>query len=199
MVGFCNGLGIVIGVAQFNIFKEAGAAANHDGGHRSLMEIGGAFAPFTNGLPWVDPVMGGWMTFHIIITVATYIIVSRKTNLIPGSLAGIIVSTVLEWALVRQIGFETNTVADLASVAGSFPVPVWVDTKYDYKSMMPPLTGKVISEIWVTSLTVAAIGLLESLLTLQIIDELTKTKGNSNREAFGQGLGNFLCGMFGGK
>lgn len=52
MVGFVNGLGIVIGVAQFNIFKVR--EEGHEGGHRNLSEIGGAFAPFTNGLPWVD-------------------------------------------------------------------------------------------------------------------------------------------------
>jgi MFS superfamily sulfate permease-like transporter len=51
MVGFCNGLGIVIGVAQFNIFK---IRPENDGKERNLFEIGGAFAPFTNGWAWVD-------------------------------------------------------------------------------------------------------------------------------------------------
>lgn len=53
-------------------------------------------------------------------------------------------------------------------------------------------------EVLPTAITVAAIGLLESLLTLEIIDELTNTKGSSNWEAFGQGLGQFLSGAFGG-
>jgi len=56
MVGFCNGLGVVIGVAQFNIFKvrpeDEGDLGEGDG--RRLFEIGGAFAPFTNGWEWVD-------------------------------------------------------------------------------------------------------------------------------------------------
>ena len=56
MVGFCNGLGIVIGVAQFNIFK-----VRPDDERRSLLEIGGAFAPFTNGWAWVD---GTYDVFH---------------------------------------------------------------------------------------------------------------------------------------
>ena len=63
---------------------------------------------------------------------------------------------------------------------------------------MPRLTPQVFAEIAPTAITAAAIGLLESLLTLQIIDELTNTKGNSNREAFGQGLGQFLSGLLGG-
>jgi len=197
MVGFCNGLGIVIGVAQFNIFKVA-TIANDDESQRSLNEIGAAFSPFTNGQPWVDPVMGAWMGFHIVITILTYIFFPKITKAIPGSLAGIVVSTALEWAMIRPLGFATNTVSDLASVKGSFPNIVFLDTLYGYKNMMPPLSWQVFTEIAPTAITAAAIGLLESLLTLQIIDELTNTKGNSNREAFGQGLGQFLSGLFGG-
>lgn len=198
MVGFCNGLGIIIGVAQFNIFKVAGDVDHNDDNHRSLNEIGAAFSPFTNGQPWVDPVMGGWMAFHIFITILTYIVFPKITKAIPGSLAGILVSTALEWAMLRPLGFKTNTVSDLASVKGSFPNIVFLDTLYGYKDMMPPLTWQVFTEIAPTAITAAAIGLLESLLTLQIIDELTNTKGNSNREAFGQGLGQFLSGLLGG-
>lgn len=54
MVGFCNGLGIVIGVAQFNIFKIRPDDEVVEEGERKLLEIGGAFAPFTNGWEWVD-------------------------------------------------------------------------------------------------------------------------------------------------
>lgn len=200
MVGFCNGLGIVIGVAQFNIFKVRPEDAS-SGGHRDLMEIGGAFAPFTNGYPWVDWQMGLWMAFQIAVTLLTYIVWPKITKRIPalsipGSLAAIIISTAVEWGFIRQIGFHTNTVADLASVSGSFPVPVWIDSAYS--EIMPPLNGNTVKVIFPTAITAAAIGILESLLTLQIIDELTNTKGNSDREAFGQGLGQFLSGMLGG-
>lgn len=195
MVGFCNGLGLVIGLAQFSIFKEP---KSDDPSNRSLSEIGGAFAPFTNGQPWIDSTMALWMVFHIVVTIATYILFPKLTKAIPASLAAIIVSTICEWIIVRPCGFETNTVEDLASVKGTFPVPVWFDTTYGYKEEMPTLTLKVLGEIFPTALTAAAIGLLESLLTLQIIDELTNTVGSSNREAFGQGLGQFMSGMLGG-
>jgi len=201
MIGFCNGLGIVIGLAQFNIFKVR--PEEDHGGHRSLSEIGGAFAPFTNGYPWVDGVLAAWMCFQIAVTLCTYMIWPKVVKLapilsIPGSLAAIILSTAVEWAFIRQIGFSTDTVADLASVAGSFPLPVWIDYKNGYPEMLPPLNGETIKVILPVSITVAAIGLLESLLTLEIIDDLTNTKGNNNREAFGQGLGQFLSGAFGG-
>lgn len=53
MVGFVNGLGLVIGIAQFNIFKVDGNEENN-GETRNLFEVGGAFTPFTNGTDWVD-------------------------------------------------------------------------------------------------------------------------------------------------
>lgn len=133
----------------------------------------------SNDRPWVKTEMLLWMVFLIVVTIATYILFPKYvTKAIPGSLAGIVVSTIFEWALIRPLGYETNTVEDLAIVAGSFPVPVWVDTKYDYQSQLPPFNGQLIGEIFPTAVTAAVIGLLESLLTLQIIDELTNTKGS---------------------
>lgn len=212
MVGFCNGLGLVIGLAQFNVFKVPASSGTGEISERQLLQLEqqqqhrqlsevhlfGAFAPFTNGQPWVPPAMVGWMVFHIVVTILTYIYFPKLTKAVPGSLAGIVVSTILEWALVRQVGYSTNTVADLASVAGSFPVPVWVDETNGYKSILPAFTGEMIGIVFPTAITAAVIGLLESLLTLEIIDELTNTKGSSNREAIGQGLGQLLSGMFGG-
>ncbi len=85
---------------------------------------------------------------------------------------------------------------DLQDVKGDFPIPVWTDSRYS--EAMPPLNGETLGIIFPVAITAGAIGLLESLLTLEIIDEMTNTKGNGNREALGQGLGNLLSGMFGG-
>lgn len=193
MVGFCNGLGIVIGVAQFNIFKVR--PVDED---RRLFETFGAFAPFTNGWDWIDSTMAGWMIFHIVIALLTYALFPKLTNSIPASLASIIMTTIFEHCLVRPVGYRTNTVSDLAEVSGTFPVPVWTDTKYNYKDEMPPLNGETLGIILPVAITAAAIGLLESLLTLELIDEMTNTKGNGNREAFGQGLGQFMSAVLGG-
>lgn len=199
MVGFCNGLGVVIGVAQFNIFKERPVEVDGEDVARRLVELGGAFAPFTNGWDWVDATEGGWMAFHIIVALLTYAFFPKIPYIgraIPASLASIIVTTILEAALVRPIGYETKRVSDMASVKGSFPIPVWFTE--EYRDLMPPLNGETFAAILPVSFTAAAIGLLESLLTLEIIDEMTNTKGNNNREAFGQGLGNLLSGLLGG-
>merc|ERR1719174_1311217 len=136
------------------------------------------------------------MIFHIIMTLCTYISFPKISKEVPASLAGIIVSTIFEWAIIRPCGYKTNTVKDLASVNGSFPIPIWFDKSYKHK--MPKLNGSTLKTIIPVGITAAAIGLLESLLTLEIIDELTNTKGNGNREAFGQGLGQFLSGVGGG-
>jgi len=193
MVGFLNGLGIIIGVAQFNIFKIPTKGNNKT---RRLLEVGSAFAPFTNSRPWVDKTMGIWMTFHIIVTLIIHTLFPKISKSIPASLACIVGSTIIEWSIIRPCGYKTNTVKDLASVNGSFPIPVWFDDSY--KDKMPKINASTFKSVIIVGFTAAAIGLLESLLTLEIIDELTNTKGNSNREAFGQGLGQFFSGFFGG-
>lgn len=185
MVGFVNGLGLVIGMAQFNIFKETPVEDEDNdnservrAARRRLLEVGGAFAPFQrspvgqNGNAALDGIFDCRDDCHL------HFVSKYVTKAIPGSLAGIVVSTIFEWALIRPLGYETNTVEDLAIVAGSFPVPVWVDTKYDYQSQLPPFNGQLIGEIFPTAVTATVIGLLESLLMLQIIDELTNTKGS---------------------
>ena len=188
MVGFCNGLPIVIGLAQFNSFKVPGSADS-----RRLSW--GAFGPFTNGSEWVDGEMGLWMAFHVIIAMSVTAFFPKITNKFPSSLAGIIASTVFEWAIVRPIfDSKSNTVEDIAIVKGTFPIPVWFDDKYT----MPPINSDTISKCLFTGVLVAAIGTIESLMTLNLIDDLTDTKGMPNREAMGQGLGQLLAGIFGG-
>jgi hypothetical protein len=172
MVGFCNGLGLVIALAQFNTFKVPELELE-EGERRLSLDTFGAFGAFTDGRPWVDRDMLLWMIFHIIVTIAVYIYFPKLTKHIPGSLAGIIASTILEWAVIRPLGYETNTVEDLASVNGKFPVPVWIDETNGYSDILPEFNGKLIAKILPTAITVAVIGLLESLLTLEIIDELT--------------------------
>lgn len=63
---------------------------------------------------------------------------------------------------------------------------------------MPPLNLHTLQVVWPLSVTMAAVGLLESLMTLNLIDELTDTKGNTTRECIGQGIANIVCGIFGG-
>mmetsp|Transcript_2393 Transcript_2393/g.4432 ORF Transcript_2393/g.4432 Transcript_2393/m.4432 type:complete len:688 (-) Transcript_2393:53-2116(-) len=194
MVGFVNGLGIVIGLAQFNSFKVQDSSS--DDGHRRLEHRrlgGGAFAPFTDGEEWVSGTTAIWMAVHVLVAMFVTVMLPRISKAFPSALAGILTPTIVEWAIVRPIGHKTNVIEDVSSVAGSFPIPVWFDSQYN----MPSLSFDLIGKIWVTSVLIACIGMLESLMTLSLIDDMTATKGNRNQECIGQGTGNIISGIFG--
>ena len=100
----------------------------------------------------------------------------------------------LEHGLLRgaDIG-RTNTVEDTASVSGNFPIPMWADSDIE----LPRFTWSFVKDILPTSIILALIGLIESLMTAELLTDLTKTPGNLRRECFGQGIANIFAGMFG--
>ena len=109
----------------------------------------------------------------------------KITKLVPSSLAAIIVVSSI------AIGFslETKTVGDIASVQGGFP---------PFNIPKVPFTWESIVIIFPYALIVAAVGLVESLLTLNLIDEITETRGRSNKECVAQGTANIVTGFFSG-
>ena len=82
--------------------------------------------------------------------------------------------------------------ADEVGIAGGLPRPTWWDFE------LPPMTFETLWIILPFSLVLAGVGLIESLMTLTLVDELTETRGRSNRECVGQGVANVVCGFFGG-
>ncbi|MDZ7900390.1 MAG: SulP family inorganic anion transporter [Arcicella sp.] len=109
----------------------------------------------------------------------------KLTKAFPASLAAILVV----FGVVTLFGIETTTVGDIASIKGGFPpfhIPN-VDFSLDTLQIILPY-----------ALIVAGVGLIESLLTLNLVDELTESKGISNKEAVAQGLANFFTGFFSG-
>ena len=109
----------------------------------------------------------------------------RLTKAVPSTLIAIIVGTLL----VLGLGLDTRTVADLSSVKGAFPPFHLPDIDLSWKAFMVVLPYAVI---------MALVGLIESLLTLNLVDELTETTGHPNRECIGQGTANIVTGMFSG-
>ena len=81
-----------------------------------------------------------------------------------------------------------------ASISAGLPTPFFMDAAYT----MPPATWKTFTIIFPFALILCGVGLIESLLTLTLIDEITETRGQGNRECFGQGIANIVCGLFGG-
>ncbi len=160
MIGFVNGLAIVILLSQFNQFKSGT-------GH------------------WIvgTPLMV--MFVIIMFTMVVIYILPKFTTKVPSTLVAIILSTVG----VYYFGIETKTVGDIASISGGLPtfhIPM-VQINFDTLKIITPY-----------ALIIAIIGLIESLLTLTLIDDITNTKGKNSRECFVQGVANFITGFFGG-
>ena len=109
----------------------------------------------------------------------------KLTKAIPASLTSILVV----FALVAFLGIETKTVGDIASIKGGFP-PFHIPSV--------PFSWETLQIIFPFSLIMAGVGLIESLLTLNIVDEITETRGRSNKEAVAQGLANITSGFFSG-
>ncbi len=165
MLGFVNGLAIVIFLAQLQHFQ---VSVGEDG-----------------SVEWMSGQVLAVLLGLILLTMVIIHFLPRFTKVIPSSLAAIIVVT----ALVMLFGMDVKTVGDMASISGGLP---------DFHIPMVPLTLETLWIILPYSIVLAAIGLIESLLTLTLIDELTDTRGNGNRECLGQGTANVVTGFFGG-
>jgi len=107
----------------------------------------------------------------------------KITKYVPSALAAIIIVS----GIVIGFGIDTKTVGDIASIEGGFPIP-----------SMPsiPFTWDTFLLIFPYALIVAGVGLIESLLTLNLIDEITQTRGSSNKECVAQGTANIASGFF---
>ncbi|NSY16846.1 SulP family inorganic anion transporter [Neorhizobium sp. AL 9.2.2] len=107
------------------------------------------------------------------------------TKAIPSPLVAIAAVTIL----ALSFGIEVPTVADLGAMPTALP---------DFLLPDVPLTFETLRIIFPYSLALAAVGLLESLLTAQIVDEMTDTTSSKTKECFGQGSGNIVAALFGG-
>ena len=136
---------------------------------------------------------GDWLTgspLYILLglVLVTMLIIwglPKLTKVVPSSLVAILAV----FGVVVFFEIDTKTVGDIASISGGFPpfhlpqVPISLETLW----LILPYAG-----------IMAAVGLIESLLTLNIIDEITETRGRGNKEAVAQGVANMLSGMFSG-
>lgn len=121
----------------------------------------------------------------ILLTMAVIYFLPKLTKAFPAPLAGILVAT----AVVLGFGIDTKSVGDLASIKGGFP---------SFHIPNIPFNIETLKIIFPYSLVLAGIGLIESLLTLTLVDELTETRGKGNKECVAQGAANVVTGFFGG-
>lgn len=119
----------------------------------------------------------------VALTIAVVILFPRISKAVPASLVAIIIV----FAVVLGFNIQTKTVMDIASISGGFP-PFHVPDI--------PLNWETFQLIFPYALIMASVGLTEGLLTLNLVDEITATKGNGNRESIAQGSANILNGFF---
>lgn len=233
MLGFVNGLAIVIGLAQLGSFKTL--SVDHH-------------LVYLTGLPL------GLMLLLVVLTMAIIWLLPRFTRTVPASLAAIIVVTLTSIGINRSVEttdgtqvlatvgdmVRSNTLAKaaaekaaalelklaktpdsekspsekLASIAtpesavvavtepvtedvesgisGGLPIPFFMQYS------VPPFDWNTLRIIFPFAIVLCGVGLIESLMTLSLIDEITETRGKGNRECMGQGAANLICGFFGG-
>lgn len=127
-----------------------------------------------------------WQTYAMIAAgLAIIYLFPRITRAVPSPLVCILVLT----AIALTFGIDTRSVADLGELPNALPMLLFPDV---------PLNFETLSIIFPTSVAIAAVGLLESLLTASVVDGMTDTKSDKNRESVGQGIANIASGFFGG-
>ncbi|WP_457664912.1 SulP family inorganic anion transporter [Thiolapillus sp.] len=171
-LGFVNGLALVIFIAQLEQFKI------RDANGQILLDAAG-HAQWITGKPLMI------MLALIVLTMFIIEYLPRLTRVIPSTLAAIITGTLI----TLGFGLETSTVGDMASIQGNLPSFHIPDIPFDLATL------KI---VFPYALIMALVGLIESLLTLNLVDELTETRGQPNRECIGQGVANATTGLFGG-
>lgn len=159
MLGFVNGLAIVIALAQLEHFETDGH--------------------------WLQGQALQLMVGLVALTMAVTCLVPRLTRAVPPALVAILGVGLLTWGL----DLPTRTLGDMAHVAGGWPTLAWPQVSWDTQTL------KVIAPY---AVLMAMVGLLETLLTLNLTDEITQTRGRTNRECVALGAANIASGLAGG-
>ncbi|MBL4626597.1 MAG: SulP family inorganic anion transporter, partial [Roseicyclus sp.] len=171
MLGFVNGLAIVIFLAQLGQFQVPGTA--EAAGH------GMASGEWLTGMPMAT------MLVLVVLTMGIIWVMPKLTLAFPAPLAGIAITA----AIVLIFGLDVPRVGDLASIQGGLP---------QFHIPAVPLTWETFQIILPFALILSAIGLIESLLTLNLVGEITGGKGGASQECVAQGVANTVTGFFGG-
>ncbi|MEL6583756.1 MAG: SulP family inorganic anion transporter [Pseudomonadota bacterium] len=171
MLGFVNGLAIVIFLAQLTQFQVPGSA--EVSGH------GMSGGEWLSGMPLYT------MLALVALTMAIIWLLPRFTTLVPAPLAGIGIVA----AVVILFGLDVPRVGDMASIEGGLP---------GFQIPLVPLTWETFEIILPYAIILAAIGLIESLLTLNLVSDITGEKGGASQECVAQGIANTVTGFFGG-
>jgi sulfate permease, SulP family len=173
MLGFVNGLAIVIFLAQLKQFQVTGA----DG-----------------AMVWLSGTPLWTMLGLVAVTMAIIFWLPKLTSAVPASLVAIVTVTLAVLLLDLDTRLVQDVLRDLtgdpnATIAGGLP---------RFHLPMVPLSLETLRVVLPYAVILAGVGLIESLLTMSLIDELTESRGRGNKECIGQGVANTVNGLFGG-
>jgi len=251
MLGFVNGLAIVIGLAQLSSFKELGSdgAMHYFTGGKLLLMLGGVALTMAiiHFLPKLTKAVPSSLAAILVVSGLAIAINSASEDkpfmtvedmMVQGSQekaikdeakarvqaedaaiakaaadAGLTASTEEEAVATALIAPEAITAKiktmssnevttikagvdpDSGKISGGLPILYFMDEQYE---LLPPMNWATLMIILPFAVVLAGVGLIESLMTLSLIDEMTETRGRGNRECVGQGVANVTCGLFGG-
>lgn len=233
MLGFVNGLAIVICMAQFGSFKtvsSVGALQYMQGPALWLMV---ALVALTMAIIWLLPKLTKAVPASLVAILVVSGIGIASNRLLPGNLAaenqshvvmtvGDMLTTNAKVAAAKSVTSEgkqmvqtdSHSMSQVTSVTPEqataittamsnidpkeTSISAGLPTLFFQTFSLPPMTLATLWIIFPFAAVLAAVGLIESLMTLTLIDEITETQGNSNRECLGQGVANIVCGLFGG-
>ena len=164
MLGFVNGLAIVIGISQLSQFKTLNAMGQS---------------------VWISGNTLYYSVGFVVLTMLIIWLLPKITKAVPATLAAILVTSILVLALKIDI----PSVGDLASVKGGLPI---------FSIPSVPLNFETLKIIFPYAFILSAIGLIESLLTLNLVGEITNKRGGASQECLAQGFANTVTGFFGG-
>lgn len=139
----------------------------------------------TSGIEWLQGPAFYIMLGLVLLTILLVYFIPKISKTLPATLIAI----VLVFAVVHGFNIDTKIVQDIASVSGTLP---------PFHIPQIPLTFETFKIILPYAMLMAGVGLLESLLTLTLVDEVTQTRGNANRESVAQGVANITNGLFTG-
>ncbi|MCC9604850.1 SulP family inorganic anion transporter [Blastopirellula sp. JC732] len=227
MLGFVNGLAIVIGMAQFGSFQtisDSGVLTYLSGPPLWIMlsltavtmAIIWLLPKFTRAIPsslaallvltitsvvlnqTLDKSLAAPNQDHVVMTVGDMLLTNAKSkaaDVARGDVAtdGHGSSAAPDAELTPEVAAAMGSVTpETTGISGGLPRLFFLDY------ILPPLTWETLLIIFPYSVVLAAVGLIESLMTLTLVDEITETQGSGNRECVGQGIANVVCGLFGG-
>ena len=174
MLGFVNGLAIVIFLAQLTQFQTIPAPAGETHGPFNMLQG-----------TWMSGTTLYLMLGLVALTMFIIWVTPKITNFIPAPLAGIGIVA----ALVIIFGIDVPRVGDMSSIEGGLPIFHIPDVPFNLDTL------KIILPY---SLILASIGLIESLLTLNLVGEIKEERGGASQECVAQGISNTVTGFFGG-